>query len=187
MKQDNFKLDSRNVEEIQNQIKDLAASYTPEWNFTTFNPDIGSVLALLFANQMEKNVNRFNYMMERYRTELVNLMDISPLAARPAETTILMDIASEAEEGVNIPKGSRFLANTEESKIVFETAFPVYLTPARLKTMFMTSGISGRILPLMGNLQRKKYIETEVSELEEEEKATVMKPFSLFQFAEDLW
>ena len=163
MKQDNFKLDSRNVEDIQNQIKDLAASYVPEWNFTTSNPDIGSVLALLFASQMEKNINRFNHMPEKYRTELVNLMDISPLPAKPAETTILMRVASEADEDVYIPKGSKFLADTEESKIVFETAFPVYLTPSSLKTMFMTSGMSGRVLPLMGGLVRKNYVETEDS------------------------
>ena len=184
MKQDNFKLDSRNMEDIHNQIKDLAASYVPEWNFTTSNPDIGSVLALLFANQMGKNVNRFNDMLERYRTELINLMEISPLPARPAETTILMNVATEADEGVSIPKASKFLADTEEGKIVFETAFPVHLTPSRLRTVFMTSGISGRILSLMGNLQRKSYIESQNDTVSDEEDV-LMKPFSLFQFAEE--
>ncbi len=185
MKQDNFKLDSRNVEDIHNQIKDLAASYVPEWNFTTSNPDIGSVLALLFANQMGKNINRFNHMLERYRTELVNLMEIAPLPAKPAETTILMNVASEAEEGIQIPKGSKFLADTGESNIVFETAFPVYLTPSRLKTIFMTSGNSGRVLPLMGGLQPKSYIETEEVVVIEDDEDTEMKPFSLFKFAEE--
>ena len=184
MKQDSFKLDSRNMEEIQNQIKNLAKSYVPEWNFTTSNPDIGSVLALLFANQMSKNVNRFNHMLERYRTELVNLMEISPLPAKPAETTILMNVASEADEGVSIPKGSKFLADTEEGKLVFETAFPVYLTPSRLKTIFMTSGVSGKVIPFMGGLQRKKYIETEPIEIPEDEDF-MLNPFSLFQFAEE--
>ena len=190
MKQDNFKLDSRSVENIHKQIKDLAASYVPEWNFTTSNPDIGSVLALLFANQMGKNVNRFNNMLGRYRTELVNLMEISPLPAKPAETTILMNVASEAEEGIHIPKGSKFLADIEDGRIVFETAFPVYLTPSKLKTMFMTSGNSGKILPLMGGLRKKNYIETETiisSEDTEgsENESTEMKPFSLFQFAQE--
>ena len=184
MKQDSFKLDSRNVEDIQKQIKDLAASYVPEWNFTASNPDIGSVLALIFANQMGNNVNRFNHMLERYHTELVNLMDISPLPARPAETTILMNVASEADEGIYIPKASKFLADDGESKIVFETAFPVCLTPSRLRTIFMTSGMSGRILPLKGDLRRKSYVETESLEAGEDDH-TEMKPFSLFQFLEE--
>ena len=187
MKQDNFKLDSRNVQDIQNQIKDLAASYVPEWNFATSDPDIGSVLALIFANQMGKNVNRFNHMLERYRTELVNLMEIAPLPARPAETTILMNVATEAEEGIHIPKGSKFLADTEDGKLVFETAYPVCLTPSRLRTMFMTSGNSGKILPLMGELKPKNYIEEErevfTEEEEEKKQESAMKPFSLFKFA----
>ena len=184
MRQDKFKMDSRKVEDIQKQIKDIAASYVPEWNFTSSNPDIGSVLALIFANQMGRNVNRFNEMLERYRTELVNLMEISPMPARPAETTILMNVASEAEEGVGISAGSKFLAGTEEEKIVFETAFPVYLTPSRLKTIFMTSGESGRILPIMGGMKRKSYIETQNMEVSDSE-TTEMKPFSLFQFAKE--
>lgn len=183
MKQDNFKIDPRNVEEIRKQIKDLAASYVPEWNFSSSNPDIGSVLALIFASQMEKNVNRFNGMMERYRTELVNLMEISPLAARPAETTILMDVAAEAEEGVNIAKASKFLADAEEEKIVFETAFPVYLTPSKLRTIFMTLGDSGRIIPVKGGLKQKDYLETGEEVYIEEE--TKMEPFSLFGFAKE--
>lgn len=184
MRQDNFKMDSRKVEDIQNEIKDLAASYVPEWNFSLSNPDIGSVLALIFANQMGRNVNRFNEMLERYRTELVNLMEISPMPARPAETTILMDVASEAEEGVAIAKASKFLADTEEEKIVFETAFPVYLTPSKLRTIFMTSGVSGRIMPIKGDLKKKSYIETEESFFSED-MGEEMSPFSLFSFAEE--
>lgn len=191
MKQDNFKMDSRNVEDIQNQMKAFAASYVPEWNFSSENPDIGSVLALIFASQMGRNVNRFNDMLERYRTELVNLMEISPMPARPAQTTVLMNVAIEAEEGVAIAKGSKFLADTEEEKIVFETAFPVYLTPSRLRTIFMTSGHRGCVLPIKGDLKRKKYIEDtqaqvqeEMPDLEVEDKAE-MSPFSLFRFAKE--
>ena len=182
MKQDNFKMDSRNVEDIHNQIGNLAKSYVPEWNFDPSNPDIGSVLALIFANQMGRNVERFNGMMERYRTELVNLMEISPLPAKPAEVTVLMNIASEADEGIAIPEESRLLAELEDEKIVFETAFPVYLTPSKLRTIFMTSAEKGSVLPILGGLKRKNYVaEEKISEVEE----TGMKPFDLFQFAKE--
>lgn len=187
MRQDNFKMDSRSVEDIQKQMKALAAGYVPEWNFSSVSPDIGSVLALIFANQMGRNVNRFNDMLERYRTELINLMEISPRAARPAQTTVLMKVATEAEEGIGIAKGSKFLADTEEEKIVFETAFPVYLTPSKLRTIFMTSGISGRVLPIKGELKRKNYIEDGQMDIQEEvfskDTETEMAPFSLFRFA----
>lgn len=184
MKQDNFKMDSRTVEDIRKQMGHLAKSYVPEWNFDTSNPDIGSVLALIVSNQMGKNVERFNGMLERYRTELVNLMEISPLPAHPAEATVLMDIAAEADEGVAIPAGSRLLAETEEEKIVFETAFPVFLTPSKLRTIFMTSGEQGRILPVLGDLKRKNYI-TEKKEALDLEEESGMKPFKLFEFAKE--
>lgn len=185
MKQDNYKMDPRNVEDIRNQIAHLAKGYVPEWNFDTSDPDIGSVLALLFANQMGKNVERFNDMLERYRTELVNLMEISPLPAHPAEATVLMELASEADEGVYIQAGSRLLAAEEEEKIVFETAFPVYLTPSKLRTIFMTSGEKGRVLPVFGDLKRKSYVPEEAVVTEAEDDERGMKPFDLFRFAKE--
>ena len=114
MKQDNFKLDSRSVEDIHKQIKDLAASYVPEWNFTTSNPDIGSVLALLFANQMGKNVNRFNHMLERYRTELVNLMESAPSSASEATFIRIVVSAGLAARGaisIRFTSSVRYLSN----------------------------------------------------------------------------
>ena len=116
MKQEHFKLDSRNVNDIRNEIGQLAKSYTPEWAYDPINPDIGSVLALIFANQMSKNIDRFNTTLERYRTELVNLMDISARPAKPAETIVLMELASEADEGIPIVAGSRLFADTEDEK-----------------------------------------------------------------------
>lgn len=178
-------MDPRTVEDIRNQIQQLAKSYAPEWNFDLSDPDIGSVLALLYASQMGRNVERFNEMLERYRTELVNLMEISPMPAHPAEATVLMEIAAEAEEGVAIPAGSRLLAETEEEKIVFETAFPVYLTPARLRTMFMTSAEKGRILPILGDLKPKSYVPSEEETFDSVEEDAGMQPFRLFQFAKE--
>ncbi len=182
MRQDNYKMDPRTVDDIRNQIEHLALSYAPEWNFSKSDPDIGSVLALIFSSQMGKNVDRFNGMLERYRTELVNLMDISPMPAHPAETTVLMDIAAEADEGVAIQAGSRLLADMEDEKIVFETAFPVYLTPSKLRAAFMTSGKKGRIVPVLGALKARSYVPME-SETSFEEEETGMKSFDLFHFA----
>lgn len=183
-KQDDFKMDARTAEDIQTQMGYLAQCYVPEWNFDTSNPDIGSVLALIFASQMEKNVERFNGMLERYRTELVNLMEISPLPAHPAEATVLMEIAAEADESIGIPAGSKLLADMPEERIVFETAFPVYLTPSKLRTIFMTSGEKGNVLPIFGDLKRKNYIST-MKDSVVLEGDTQFKPFELFHFAKE--
>ncbi len=185
MRQNNYKIDPRTVDQIKEQMQRLAESYAPEWNFDAADPDIGGVLALLFANQMGKNVDRFNGMMERYRTELVNLMEISPLPANPAEATVLMELASEAEDGVPIPAGSQLLADQGEERIVFETAFPVYLTPAKLRTIFMTSGKKGKVLPIFGDLKKKEYVAEEEKAESEAEDDGRLHPFELFRFARE--
>ena len=42
-------LDKRTIEDICAEIKALAGTYTPEWNFSLERPDTGSVLAYIFA------------------------------------------------------------------------------------------------------------------------------------------
>ena len=49
-----YKLDNRSREDVLNQMKELAVSYTPEWLFDTDKPDIGSCIALLFADDREQ-------------------------------------------------------------------------------------------------------------------------------------
>ena len=48
-----YETDPRGREELLQEIAELAASYVPEWQFDTERPDIGSVLALLFAYQLQ--------------------------------------------------------------------------------------------------------------------------------------
>ena len=79
-----YVIDNRKRKEILDKIKSLAKSYTPEWQFNEDDPDIGSVIALLFADQMQDNVRRYNTTLERDYVELVNMLGISPKAAYPA-------------------------------------------------------------------------------------------------------
>lgn len=44
---------SPEYEKLLEEIQRLAASYLPEWRFRTDDADIGSVIALIFAGQME--------------------------------------------------------------------------------------------------------------------------------------
>ena len=53
MPRDELILDGRTAEDLQGQIARLAASYTPEWRFDRVRPDVGGVLALIFAKQMK--------------------------------------------------------------------------------------------------------------------------------------
>ena len=77
MKNSRVELDKRNADDIKNQIEALAKAYVPEWNFDRSNPDIGSVICLLFAEQMADNVKHFNDLVDVYHAELVNMTGVS--------------------------------------------------------------------------------------------------------------
>lgn len=142
-------LDNRKKEDIIDRIRELAASYTPEWQFDGKDPDIGSVIALLFADQMEENIRRYRLTLKRAQAELVNLLGLSPGPACPAHGIVLMDMIPNTVSGQMLPAGTGFLADGEgDTALVFETAHTICLTDAQLKCMFMASGITGKVIPL---------------------------------------
>ena len=51
---DKWAPDPRSAEEIRRQIRELAVSYVPEWKFSEENPDIGSIIGLIYARQTEE-------------------------------------------------------------------------------------------------------------------------------------
>lgn len=176
-----WRIDSRTAEEIEARIGELAASYVPEWHFDREDPDIGSVIARLFAGQMEGNIARCNQVLGRYHTEFVNFLGISLLPAKPACATVLLGLVQDTIPGAEVPKGTRFLADTEDGgdQIVFETTHNLYVTSATLDYVFMTLEKDGSILPLKGGFERPRILEERES-LPEEDGETPMRPFRLF-------
>lgn len=147
-----YQLDVRTKKDILDNIRMLAASYTPEWQFDEQDPDIGSVLALLFADQMQENIRRYNLTLERDYVELMNLFGISPRPASPARSIVRMDMVQNTIPGRMLPAGTKLLAEGEgERPLIFETSHRIYVTQARLKYMFMASGVTGKIIPLKGD------------------------------------
>ena len=60
-------IDSRTEQDILQEIKRLSESYVPEWKFDTENPDIGSVISMIYARQMMDNVDKYNDALEQFR------------------------------------------------------------------------------------------------------------------------
>lgn len=142
-------IDNRKRKDILDKIRELAASYTPEWQFDEQDPDIGSVLAMLFADQMQENIRRYNLTVKRAQVELVNLLGLSPRPVCPAHGIVLMDMIPNTVSGQTLPAGTRFLAEGKgDTALVFETSQRICLTDAQIKYMFMASGITGKVIPL---------------------------------------
>lgn len=147
-----YAIDSRTEQAIHAQMARLAQSYVPEWAFHTENPDIGSVIALLFAAQLSGNIRRLNQVVEKYHTEFINLLDLSLKAAFPAAGIAVFELIPDTVPGVLIPHGVKLLAQRNDAeRIVFETQQDIFVTHARLTDLVGVSGTSGSICPLRGD------------------------------------
>jgi hypothetical protein len=183
MAQNEYRIDNRTTKDIQAQVQKLAKSYVPEWKFDEKQPDIGSVLALIFAEQLKGNVERLNTLLERYHTELVNLLDISLLPAHPAKATVLMDLIPDTVAGVQVPKGTKLLADSEQEKVIFETAYSVYMTGSKISAIFMTSGTNGHVVPVFGDFEETAYVPIEKDDKESVPEKRNLEAFNLFDFS----
>lgn len=194
MRHDELTLDSRDQEDLRRRIAALAASYTPEWRFDGQDPDVGSTLALLYAEQMADNIRRLNRLPEKYHTELVNLLGLSLQPSAPASGTAVVELLRGTVPGVALPRGSRLLADGEDGEpILFETVGDVYVTNARITDVLSLSGREGRIYPLLGGPAPARLVpgasEEEPAEAPEPpafggEEFPAAAPFALFDYGE---
>lgn len=144
----------KSEEDIRKQIGELARVYTPEWEFSVENPDAGSVLALIYASQMEKRLEVMDGVLERYRLGLINMLGLTLRPAVPAQGVIAMDVVHGVTENVRVPAGTKFLAEGKgERLLVFETKDEFFVSPARLTDIVGIEKASGKIIPWKGDLQ----------------------------------
>lgn len=141
-----------NEKEIKNRIAELARVYTPEWEFSEINPDAGSVIALIFAEQLKKREEEFSRSLARSRMGLVNMLGISLRSAVPAEGVVAMEPVSGTSSSVPVPAGSQFLAeNGDGEMLVFETKDSFRISPSRMTELLGISQASGKVTAWKGD------------------------------------
>ncbi|MEG0178372.1 MAG: hypothetical protein RR654_02365 [Oscillospiraceae bacterium] len=172
------------LSDLHTRLATLAASYTPEWRFTPQSPDIGTTIALIFANQMQENVRKLNLLPQKYHTELINMLGISLLPAYPSRGIVTAEIISETVAGVELSRGSRVVGRDADNEpIVFETAQDLYLTSAKLTDMLSISQHFGKIIPLLGSLQAIDLETLRTVRNEDIEPVTVLSATPLFDYS----
>ena len=78
-------LDKRTGEMIKDEMGRLAAAYTPQWRYNRRQPDMGSVLADLFAELMEECIGCYNQLPYKSRLAFLEVLGVETFPARPAE------------------------------------------------------------------------------------------------------
>ncbi|GHU84907.1 hypothetical protein FACS1894198_1610 [Clostridia bacterium] len=142
-----YPIDPGTSEFIKAKISRLAKSYTPEWIFNENDPDIGSTLALVFADMMDGSAHKMNMILYKYRIELMNMLGLTLKPATPARSVVAFSLLKSAPSGVFVKESSPLLAYPDgDDKVVFETDYGVYLTKANIAHIYSLSGSDGKIL-----------------------------------------
>lgn len=147
---------SPEYEKLLEEIQRLAASYLPEWRFRTDDADIGSVIALIFAGQMEDVIKQSQKLPYRGLKELVDMLGIRPPKPAPARTVLVFETDAGAREGIRITEGSRFLcADISDAPLVsFQTEQDLLAMPAGLSAVLQISSKKKKVTScLPGNVQ----------------------------------
>ncbi len=127
-------IDQRSKRDIIEKISELARSYLPEWRFTEENPDIGSVIAMIFADMFEGTVKRYNNVLYKHHIAFLNNLDIAIKPAVPAKGVVCLEQSADFITGVYVPSGTKLIAGTRGAvgSIIFETQRSVFVTPAKI-------------------------------------------------------
>ena len=133
---------------IREQMKTLAASYTPQWSFSETQPDTGSVVALLYADMLEESLERYGKVLHKHKIQYLNLFDrFKDEPVESAKSFVRFMPVTGAPDAVHIPQGTRLYADSEQTggQVVFETGHGVTVTPAQLSSIYLTDGTAGII------------------------------------------
>ena len=146
-------IDKRKKEDFLEQIKDLSKSYIPEWSADFEHPDIAAAISMIYASQLEENVENINQIVDRYHAEFINLLDISINPAIPAKSMVIVSLIQDTIGGTMINAGSRLLAGSEDNEeIIFETTDNIYVTRASIDNIFMSNGETAGLCSIYGDI-----------------------------------
>lgn len=140
MTEDSLRLKDIVKGDILKVIKEYAGCYTPEWDISYENPDAGTAIAMIFAEQVMGNIESYNGTLNRYHKAFTNMEGMSLRPPGPSKSTVIVKLIDNTVHGVFMEAGTKFTASDEEGReIIFESCSPAYITESRIDTVFMVS------------------------------------------------
>ncbi|MCR5777183.1 MAG: hypothetical protein K6G84_07190 [Lachnospiraceae bacterium] len=139
--------------DIMERIKQLAASYIPEWVLDEKNPDTSAAIAHIFADFMGQEINYFNLYPDRFHIEFVNMYGIAQKGAYPAHSVVSFS-SGVSNADVKVPVGTELVAapgeeDTEQvSDIIFRTLHDIAITDVSVKRILSVSGKHSSIVDI---------------------------------------
>lgn len=142
--------------EILHRIAAAAANYTPEWNFSMEDPDIGSALAYIYADMTEDTVRQLEKVRDKNRLAFFNSLGAKQRNASAARGFAVFRLVQGAPGGTEVDAHTGLTAEVPEADggcVRFVTAEDLYVTPAQPVCMYLTDGQRDGIYRLSGHLK----------------------------------
>lgn len=137
---ENLEFDQRTKEEIIEQIRQKAKSYVPEWRLDLENYDIGTALALVYAQMLLGTVKKVNNLPYKNKISFFNTLEAELLSAVPSKGYITFSLVNEEVTGEEVPAGMEVVAQVKgEENLSFETLEDIFVTPAVPSCILETS------------------------------------------------
>lgn len=124
------------TEKIIDQIQRKASVYTKEWRMDRDNPDIGTAVALVYADMFAETVKRFWQIPLKMRQTFFNEQNASLLPAQPSAGYVQFSLVNEEVDGTMVPKGTIVSGEAEQEEISFETKEELFTLAADIDSIY---------------------------------------------------
>lgn len=140
------KLDHRDMEALLDEIGLLADSYTPQWRLNRLMPDMGTALAMLFANTMKETVEDFNRVPELCYRQFMETAGCEVKGAEPARGYMTFGLVKPDMPEILLPAGWGVVSSGQDGcgSISMETEEEVYVSAASVSIVEICSRDGGR-------------------------------------------
>ena len=145
--------------DIMQHIAAVAANYTPEWNFSLDDPDIGSALAYIYADMTEDTLRQLERLEYKNRVAFFNSLGAELRSASTSKGLAVLSLVPNAPSGTEVDAHTGLSADTPEAEggiTRFETVEDLYVTLAQPVCLYLTDGHKDGIYKLSDDLQNQK-------------------------------
>lgn len=125
----------RATEEIMEGIWEKAGSYVPEWRLDRENPDIGGVLAFVYARMHSGTEEKFRQLPQKFGIDFFNCLNTSMRSPAPAKGYAVFGLADGSFGGTELAAGTALRTEQVDDygeRIPVETTEDVCVIPDTL-------------------------------------------------------